>query len=100
LDANIEAAAMADQENPRWSDEEFARAKMSPRVKVVRRALRLTQAQFAERYMIPVQTVRAWEQGVTEPDAAGRAYIRAIIGDAEGVARALHARPALPSAAE
>jgi len=88
-DAAIEAQAAADSENPPWTDEELARAKRSPRVRVVRRALRLTQEEFAERYMIPVQTLRAWEQGVTEPDAAGRAYILAIIGDAEGVTRAL-----------
>jgi len=88
-DAAIEAQAAADSENPPWTDEELARAKRAPRVRVVRRALRLTQEEFAERYMIPVQTLRAWEQGVTEPDAAGRAYILAIIGDAEGVARAL-----------
>jgi putative transcriptional regulator len=97
-DVAMEAQAAADSENPPWMDEELAQAKLSPRLRVVRRALRLTQEEFAERYMIPVQTLRAWEQGVTEPDAAGRAYIRAIIGDAEGVARALHARPPVPAA--
>ncbi len=97
-EAEIEADAASDEENPPWTDEELARAKRSPRVRVLRRALRLTQEQFAEQYMIPVQTLRAWEQGVTEPDAAARAYIRAIIGDADGVARALHARPPLPAA--
>ncbi len=100
LEEEIEAIAAADVENPPWTDEELARARLAPRVKTVRRALRLTQEQFAERYMIPVQTLRAWEQGVTEPDAAGKAYIRAIIGDAEGVARALRATPPMPAAAE
>jgi len=34
----------------------MARAKPRPRVKTMRRALRLTQEQFAERYLIPLGT--------------------------------------------
>jgi putative transcriptional regulator len=90
-DEEIEARAAADPENPPWTDAELAAAKNAQRVKTLRRALRLTQEEFAERYMIPVQTLRAWEQGVTKPDAAGKAYIRAIIGAPEAVAQALHA---------
>ncbi len=43
--------------------------------------------------LIPVSTVWAWEQGATAPDAAGKAYIRAMGGDMEGVARALRRQP-------
>ncbi len=45
----------------------------------------------AARYAIPLGTIRGWEQGVTEPDATAKAYLRAIAGDAEGVAKALTA---------
>jgi len=90
-DEEIEARAAADTENPPWTDAELARAQGARRVRLLRHALHLTQEEFAERYMIPVQTLRAWEQGVTEPDAAGKAYIRAIIGAPEAVAQALHA---------
>ncbi len=99
-EAEIEADAAADKENPPWTEAEMAQARLAPRVRVVRRALRLTQEEFAARYMIPVQTLRAWEQGVSAPDAAGRAYIRAIIGDADGVARALRHVPPPGIAAE
>lgn len=90
-DEEIEARAAADTENPPWTDTELAAAKRVPRVRTLRHTLHLTQEEFSKRYMIPVQTLRAWEQGITEPDAAGRAYIRAIIGAPEAVAQALHA---------
>jgi len=93
-DERIEADAAADEENPPWTDEEFAGARRVPQVKLVRQHLALTQEAFAERYMIPLGTLRDWEQGVTEPDGAGRAYIRAIIGDADAVAKALRKGPA------
>jgi hypothetical protein len=52
------------------------------------------------RYQIPVGTIRDWEQRRSEPDAAARAYLRAIIGDPDGVARALIAAPGSRAAAE
>jgi putative transcriptional regulator len=76
---------------------ELARAPRVPRVKTLRRAMGLTQEQFSERFMIPLGTLRDWEQGVTEPDGAGRAYLRAIIGDAEAVERALRTIPPPPA---
>jgi len=39
-----------------------------PRVKIIRRALHLTQEEFAERYRIPLGTLRDWERGRAEPD--------------------------------
>jgi putative transcriptional regulator len=56
---------------------------------VIRRALGLTQEQFTKRFGIPLGTIRGWEQGVAEPDTTAKAYLRAIAGDAEGVAKAL-----------
>lgn len=60
---------------------------------MMRRALRLTQEAFADRYQIPLGTVRGWEQGAAEPDATAKAYLRAIACDAEAVAKALSAYP-------
>jgi len=62
-------------------------------VAVIRRVLGLTQEQFAKRYGISVGTIRGWEQGVADPDTTAKAYLRAIAGDAEGVAKALTAFP-------
>jgi len=76
---------------------ELKRAPRVPRVKTLRQAMRLTQEQFSERFMIPLGTLRDWEQGVMEPDGAGRAYLRAIIGDAQAVERALRTTPPPPA---
>lgn len=85
----VHAAALADPDAQPLTDADFARMKRVPRTKTLRRALGLTQEEFAARYRIPVGTLRDWEQGRTEPDRPARAYLRAIAGDAEGVWRAL-----------
>jgi putative transcriptional regulator len=87
--AGIEAAARADPDALPLSDDDFKRMKRTPQVKIIRRALLLTQEEFAERYCIPLGTLRDWEQGRTEPDQPARAYLRVIARDPEGVRRAL-----------
>lgn len=54
----------------------------------------MTQEQFAERYLIPLGTLRDWEQGRTEPDQAAQAYLRVIAKEPEVVSRALGTRDA------
>lgn len=54
----------------------------------------LSQAEFARTYGIPLGTLRDWEQGRSEPDAAGQAYLTAIMHDAPAVARAYGAAAA------
>ncbi len=71
------------------SPERLARMKLVPRSKSMRRALQLTQEEFAARYRIPIGTLRDWEQGRTEPDAPARAYLQVIAKDPEFVRRAL-----------
>ncbi len=53
----------------------------------------MTQEQFAEEFNIPLGTLRDWEQERAEPDATARAYLRAIAGNAEAVAKALRSHP-------
>jgi len=74
---------------PPMTPEQFASAKKVPRVKTVRTTLGLTQEEFAERYKIPIGTLRDWEQSRVEPDAPARAYIQVIAGDPDGVIRSL-----------
>jgi putative transcriptional regulator len=62
----IEAAAADDRDNPPSRPAEFAKLRRVPRVKTLRRALGLTQEEFAARYQIPVGTLRDWEQGRTK----------------------------------
>jgi putative transcriptional regulator len=90
----VHAAALADPDAQPLTDDDFARMKRVPRIKTLRRALGLTQEEFAARYRIPVGTLRDWEQGRTEPDQPARAYLLAIAGDPEGVWRALNRRTA------
>ena len=94
LDAMIEeqrrAATLADPDAQPLSNDDMDRMKPTPRLKIIRRALGLTQEEFAARYQIPLGTLRDWEQGAKQPDQAARAYLRAIAGDPAGVHRALH----------
>ena len=92
-DEEVYAAALADPDAQPLTEELLARMKPVPRAKVIRRALHLTQEEFAARYQIPLGTLRDWEQGAAQPDQAARAYLRAIAGDPEAVARALQAGP-------
>ncbi len=52
--------------------------KRTPQVKVICRALGLSQEGFAARFRIPLGTLRDWELGRKEPDAAARAYLVVI----------------------
>lgn len=92
-DAEVHEAALRDPDARPITDEEFARVERVPRVKTLRRALALTQEEFAARFQIPLGTLRDWEQGRAEPDQTARAYLRAIAGDPEAVLRALRATP-------
>jgi putative transcriptional regulator len=67
-------------------------ARRVPRLKTLRRALALTQEEFAACYHIPLGTLRDWEQGRSEPDQPARAYLRVIACDPEGVRKALRVK--------
>jgi putative transcriptional regulator len=88
----IVAAAAADPDARPMTVEQLRTAKRVPRTKTLRRALSLTQEEFAARYHIPLGTLRDWEQGRCEPDQPARAYLTVIARDPEGVRRALSER--------
>jgi putative transcriptional regulator len=94
-DEQIHAAALADPDAQPLTEERLVRMKQTPRVKVIRRVMGVTQEEFAARFQIPLGTLRDWEQGVSQPDQTARAYLRAIAGDAAAVQRALAAVPQL-----
>lgn len=91
-EAEIHAAAMADPDARPMTPEQRRAARRVPRAKTLRRALGLTQDEFALRYHIPLGTLRDWEQGRCEPDQPSRAYLTVIAHDPEGVQRALTPR--------
>jgi putative transcriptional regulator len=88
-DEEVTAAALADPDARPMTPEQLRTARRVPRAKTLRRALALTQDEFATRYHIPVGTLRDWEQGRCEPDQTSRAYLAVIAHDPEGVERAL-----------
>lgn len=93
LDAMTESqcleAAESDPDAKPLLPEDFRRLKPVPRVKSLRRAMVLTQQQFATRFHIPIGTLRDWEQRRSEPDQTARAYLTVIAHDPESVDKAL-----------
>ena len=85
----IMAAAEADPDAQPMTPEQLRTVRRVPRIKTLRRALNLTQQEFAARYHIPLGTLRDWEQGRTQPDQPTRAYLTVIAHDPEWVRRAL-----------
>jgi putative transcriptional regulator len=92
-DEERHAAAMADPDARPMTDEEWARARPVPRVWIIRRAFKLSQEEFAAQFHIPIGTLRDWEQGRKEPDAAAKAYLRVIASAPDTVRKALLPRP-------
>jgi putative transcriptional regulator len=58
-------------------------------LKAVRARLRLSQAQFAERYGFNVRTLQDWESNRVQPPSAVRAYLTVIDRFPETVEKAL-----------
>ena len=85
----IEEAARSDPDAQPLTNEDLRRMRRVPQVKVIRRALHLTQEEFAARYQIPIGTLRDWEQARTEPDQPARAYLKIIARDPDGVRKML-----------
>ena len=77
-DEEIERRAESDPDAKPLTDEALRKLKQSPRVRVIRMALGLTQQEFADTYGIPVATLRDWEQGRRQPDQASRTLLKLI----------------------
>lgn len=86
------AAELSDPDCPPATEAQLARARRIPDVRAVRKRLNLTQEEFADRFDLPLGTIRDWEQGAHRPDRAAQALLRAIESEPEAVARALRGR--------
>ncbi len=86
----IEKAARADGDARPLTASDVKRMKRTPQAKIIRRALELTQEEFAIRYHIPLGTLRDWEQGRAQPDQPTRAYLTLIARDPDHVNRTLN----------
>ena len=82
-------AALADPDARPLTKRQLAKMRHVSPAKRLRWKLGLSQAEFAERFHIPVGTLRDWEQHRTEPDQAALSYLKVIEADADFVARAV-----------
>jgi putative transcriptional regulator len=89
MNLECEEAAQRDPDAQPLTASDLKRLRQTLRIKVIPRALGITQEEFALRYHIPLGTLRDWEQGRVEPDQPARAYLTVIARDPEGVRRAL-----------
>lgn len=89
----IHAAAISDPDARPMTEAELRNARRVPRVKTMRRALKLTQEEFSARYHIPLGTLRDWEQGRTEPDQTAQAYLKVIAANPQAIYEALQFNP-------
>ena len=78
-----------DPDNQPLSDSDLKRMKRTPQAKIIRRALNLSQQEFAAQFQIAIGTLRDWEQDRVEPDGAAKAYLRVIAREPDVVRRAL-----------
>ena len=85
----VERAALADPDAQPLSLSDLKRMKRTPQAKLIRRALGLTQQEFAARFHIPLGTLRDWEQGRATPDQPTQAYLTVIARSPDGVQQAL-----------
>jgi putative transcriptional regulator len=92
-EAQRHAAALKDADTQPLRPTDMKRMKRTPQVKIIRRALGLSQEEFAARFHIPLGTLRDWEQSRKEPDAAARAYLVVIARNPTAVSEALHPMP-------
>jgi putative transcriptional regulator len=69
--------------------EDFQSIRSAPHVATLRRALALTQKEFAARYHIPLAALRDWEREHSEPDQPMCAYLTVIARYPTIVLRAL-----------
>ena len=92
-EAERHAAALADPDARPFGPEDMKRMRRTPQVRVIRRGLKLSQEEFAARFHIPLGTLRDWEQGRKDPDAAARAYLVVIGRNPTAVTEALQPAP-------
>jgi putative transcriptional regulator len=80
-DAEAEARALADVDNPPLSDQQLRRMALAREVRLVREKTGLSQPQFAARFHIGLARLRDFEQARSEPDFVVRVFLRMIQED-------------------
>lgn len=79
----------SNMDNQPLTNADLKRMKRTPQAKIIRRALNLSQEEFAAQFQIAIGTLRDWEQNRAEPDGAAKAYLKVIAREPDVVRRAL-----------
>lgn len=93
--ARLAVGVSASDDLPPLNKTELAKLRPVSIAKRVRWKLGLSQPEFAERYGIPLGTLRDWEQHRSEPDQAARSYLQVIEAEPKRVAASVKKSPAL-----
>ena len=81
----------ADPEDRAVSADGLERGQMGRTIRQLRNRLGFSQAEFSERYGIPVANIRQYEIGRTMPPPAVRSFLKVIAAEPERAAAALRA---------
>ena len=80
-DAEADARALADPDNPPLSGKQLRRMVLAREVRLVCEKIGLSQPQFAARFHIGLARLRDFEQARSEPDFVVRVFLRTILED-------------------
>ena len=90
----LRAAALSDPDAQPMTPDQLAKMRRVSRVKLLRRRLGMTQAEFARAFRLQPATVRDWEQHRSVPDGPARALLLAIDRDPDTMRRLLDEKAA------
>ncbi len=85
----ITPADLNDPEDFDMTVEDVERGLRARRIRMTRTEMGLSQPEFAERFHVPVGTLRDWEQARVMPPDFAMAYIRVISLMPDAVAKAV-----------
>ena len=88
--ARVDATTEADIARQQAEDDAEAMRDAARFARRVRNRLGLSQADFARRIDVPVETIRHWEQGKRCPTGAAKALLKVIDKAPEAALAALH----------
>ena len=86
----VDATTETDIARQATADEIDALQDVARFVRRVRLRLGLSQAEFAERINVPLDTIRNWEQGKRRPTGAAKALLKVLDKAPEAALAALH----------
>ncbi len=88
--ARLDATTEADIAQHKAADDADARRDAAKFARRVRRRLGFSQAEFAQRIDVSLDTIRNWEQGKRSPTGAAKALLKILDQAPEAALAALH----------